>query len=59
VFSLPQEGPTWAEALSPDGERVAVGQVDGGLVIWSVPKIQAQLARIGLGVCLFNASGIN
>ena len=48
VFSLPQEGRTWAVALSPDGERVAVGQADGGLVIWSLPKIQAQLARIGL-----------
>ena len=49
VFSLPQEsGPIWSLALSPDGERLAVGQADGGLVIWSVPKIQAQLARIGL-----------
>ena len=48
VFSLPQGGLTGAVALSPDGEHLAVGQADGGLVIWSVPKIQAQLARIGL-----------
>jgi WD40 repeat protein/tetratricopeptide (TPR) repeat protein len=49
VFSFPQEtGLTWSLAFSPDGERLAVGQADGGLVIWGVPKIQAQLTRIGL-----------
>jgi WD40 repeat protein len=49
VFSLPQEsGLTWSLALSPDGERLAVGQLDGGVTIWNVPKIQAQLAQIGL-----------
>ena len=49
VFSLPQEsGPIWSLALSPDGERLAVGLADGGLAIWNVPKIQAQLSRIGL-----------
>jgi WD40 repeat protein/tetratricopeptide (TPR) repeat protein len=49
VFSFPQEsGVVWSRALSPDGERVALGLADGGLAIWNVPKIQAQLAEIGL-----------
>jgi WD40 repeat protein/serine/threonine protein kinase/tetratricopeptide (TPR) repeat protein len=49
VFALPQEsGITWSDALSPDGHRVATGRADGGLVIWNVPTIQAQLAKIGL-----------
>jgi len=49
VFSLPQErGVIWSITLSPDGDRVAVGLADGGLTIWNVPKIQAQLAQIGL-----------
>jgi WD40 repeat protein len=49
VFSLRQEGgQPWSLAFSPDSERVAVGQADGRLGIWSVPKIQSQLARIGL-----------
>ena len=49
VFSLPNERrQIWAVALSPDGERVAVGRADGGLVIWNVAKIQAQLAPLGL-----------
>ena len=43
VFSLPPEsGPIWSLALSPDGERLAVGLADGGLAIWNVPKIQAR-----------------
>jgi WD40 repeat protein len=49
VFSLPQErGVIWSSALSQDGDRVAVGLADGGLALWNVPKIQAQLAQIGL-----------
>jgi tetratricopeptide (TPR) repeat protein len=49
VFSFPQESSVvWSRALSPDGERVAFGLADGGLAIWSLPKIQAQLAEIGL-----------
>ena len=49
VFSLPQEsGPIWSLAWSPDGERLAVGLADGGLAIWNVRRIQAQLAQIGL-----------
>ena len=49
VFSLPQEsGPIWSLAWSPDGERLAVGLSDGGLEIWNVTRIQAELTRIGL-----------
>jgi eukaryotic-like serine/threonine-protein kinase len=49
VFSFPAEsGVVWSRALSLDGERVALGLADGGLAIWNVPKIQAQLAEIGL-----------
>jgi serine/threonine protein kinase/WD40 repeat protein/tetratricopeptide (TPR) repeat protein len=45
VFSLPE---IWAPAVSPDGQRLAQGMADGGLVIWNVPKIQEQLTQIGL-----------
>jgi serine/threonine protein kinase/WD40 repeat protein/tetratricopeptide (TPR) repeat protein len=49
VFSFPTESAVvWSRALSPDGERVALGLADGGLAIWNVSKIQAQLAEIGL-----------
>ncbi len=49
VFTLPQEsGPIWSLAWSPDGERLGVGLADGGLEIWNVPGIQAELGRIGL-----------
>jgi len=44
VFSLPFA--CWA--VTPDGERLAQGMFDGGLAIWNVPKIQEQLAQIGL-----------
>jgi tetratricopeptide (TPR) repeat protein len=49
VFALPEEsGITWGDAPSPDNERVATGRADGGMVIWNVPRMQAQLAKIGL-----------
>jgi WD40 repeat protein/tetratricopeptide (TPR) repeat protein len=49
VFSFPQEsGQVWIDVFSPDGERWATGWVDGRLMIWNMPKIQAQLAQIGL-----------
>jgi serine/threonine protein kinase/WD40 repeat protein/tetratricopeptide (TPR) repeat protein len=47
LFALP-EAPRWGSAVSPNGERLAEGLIDGGVAIWSVPTIQAQLARIGL-----------
>jgi tetratricopeptide (TPR) repeat protein len=45
VFLLPEHHFT---AVSPDGQRLAHGRTDGGVAIWSVPKIQEQLAQIGL-----------
>jgi serine/threonine protein kinase/WD40 repeat protein/tetratricopeptide (TPR) repeat protein len=45
VFSLPE---MWSPAVSPDGQRLAQGMGDGELAIWNVPKIQEQLAQIGL-----------
>ncbi len=48
VFSLPHERLCWSRAMSPDGERLAQGMADGGLAIWNLPRIQAELDRIGL-----------
>jgi serine/threonine protein kinase/WD40 repeat protein/tetratricopeptide (TPR) repeat protein len=49
VFALPQEnGPIWYAASSPDGQRLAFALADGGLMLWNVPRIQDQLAGIGL-----------
>jgi WD40 repeat protein len=45
---LPESALIWSLAWSPDGERLAVGLADGGLVIWNVPRVQAELTRIGL-----------
>jgi WD40 repeat protein len=50
LLTLPVErGGTWSVAWSPNRERLAVGTSDGGLVLWDLPKIGAQLAEIGLG----------
>ncbi len=35
-------------AWSPDRERLTVGSGDGGLVVWHLPSVRAQLARVGL-----------
>jgi WD40 repeat protein len=45
----PTQSTVWCLALSPDGERLAVGSADGGLVIWDLPRVRSQLATIGLG----------
>jgi WD40 repeat protein/Flp pilus assembly protein TadD len=47
AFSPPGSS-IWSTAWSPDRERLAVGQADGGLAIWNMRKVQAQLAQIGL-----------
>jgi serine/threonine protein kinase/WD40 repeat protein/Flp pilus assembly protein TadD len=47
AFSPPASS-IWSTACSPDRERLAVGQADGGLAIWNMPRVQAQLAQIGL-----------
>ena len=50
LFALPEEPRTiWSLAWSPNRELLAVGSSDGGLVIWNLPKINAELSRIGLG----------
>jgi WD40 repeat protein/serine/threonine protein kinase/Tfp pilus assembly protein PilF len=49
VFALPEENSAiWSRAISPDNERLALGMADGGLAIWNLPKMQAQLDQIGL-----------
>ncbi len=49
LFLLPEErSPIWSLAWSPNGESLALGLSDGGLVIWNLPKIRAELARMGL-----------
>ena len=49
LFLLPEErSPIWSLAWSPNGESLALGLSDGGLAIWNLPKIRAELARMGL-----------
>jgi serine/threonine protein kinase/WD40 repeat protein/tetratricopeptide (TPR) repeat protein len=47
LFSLPKEQ-AGISAVTRDGERLATGMLDGGLVIWNVPKIRDHLAALGL-----------
>jgi WD40 repeat protein len=50
LLKLPEEQSSITSlALSPNGELLAVGSFDGGLVIWNLPKIKAQLDEIALG----------
>jgi WD40 repeat protein len=50
VLALPEErGTVWSLAWSPNRELLAVGSSDAGLVIWNLPRINTELARIGLG----------
>jgi WD40 repeat protein len=50
LIELPEEqAVTNSLAWSPNQELLAVGTADGGLVIWSLPKIKAQLDTMGLG----------
>jgi len=47
---LPEEQATiYSIAWSPNRERLAVGTGDGGLAIWDLAKVKAQLEEIGLG----------
>lgn len=49
IFSLRVEtGAVWSFAWDPRGEQLAVGQSDGGLVIWRLPMIQQKLSETGL-----------
>jgi WD40 repeat protein len=50
ALTLPQEqGEIYSLAWSPNKERLAVGTGDGGIAIWDLAKIKAQLDEIGLG----------
>jgi WD40 repeat protein len=50
LVALPEDrGTTWALAWSPNNQLLAVGSSDGGLALWDLPRIRAQLASIGLG----------
>lgn len=50
LVALPEErSAVWCVGWSPNRELLAVGTSDGGLVIWNLPKVKAQLAEIGLG----------
>jgi WD40 repeat protein/predicted Ser/Thr protein kinase len=44
----PEQSEVWSMAWSPAGDQLAVGLSDGGLVVWDLPTIEAELARIGL-----------
>ena len=44
----PEQSEVWSLAWSPAGDRLAVGLSDGGLVVWDLPTIETELARIGL-----------
>jgi WD40 repeat protein len=49
LAALPEDdSKIWSLALSPDGERLAVGFHDGSLAIWHIPRIRAHLAGLGL-----------
>jgi WD40 repeat protein len=49
VYSLRVDsGAVWSLAWDLSSERLAVGQSDGGLAIWDLPKIQRRLAEFDL-----------
>jgi WD40 repeat protein len=49
LYLLPEErSPIWSLAWSSEGSTLALGLSDGGLVIWRLPRIRAELARMGL-----------
>jgi WD40 repeat protein/tRNA A-37 threonylcarbamoyl transferase component Bud32 len=49
VFSLRPEASTiWSMAWDPSSQQLAVGQSDGSLAVWHLPRIQKKLAEFGL-----------
>jgi WD40 repeat protein len=49
LLRLPEERSTvWSLAWSPDRERLAITSSDGGLVVWNLHSIRAQLAEVAL-----------
>ena len=52
LFRLPEElGIVWSLSWNPDESRkqLAVGTSDGGLFLWDIGKVRAELDRSGLG----------
>jgi serine/threonine protein kinase/WD40 repeat protein len=48
---LPQlEGGIWSLAFSPGGDKLAVGQSDGGLAIWKLDEVRSRLGEFGIPV---------
>jgi WD40 repeat protein len=49
VYSLRAEaGTVWSLAWDPSAQQLAVGQSDGGLAVWDLPRIQERLGESGL-----------
>jgi WD40 repeat protein len=49
VYSMrPELGDVWSLAWDASGTQLAVGQSDGGLVVWHLPRIEQKLAESGL-----------
>jgi WD40 repeat protein len=51
VMTLPPESAEiyWAD-WSPDGQRLALGLSDGGVVIWDIKRVRAQLSDLGVAI---------
>jgi WD40 repeat protein len=49
LFVLPEEHSSISHlSWSADGTRLAVGTKDGRVILWNVPQVRAQLAKLGL-----------
>jgi serine/threonine protein kinase/WD40 repeat protein len=49
LLTLPPEvSDPWSQAFSPDGRRLARGLSDGGVVVWDLEEVRAQLAEFGI-----------
>jgi WD40 repeat protein len=53
----PEERPIQSVAWSPDGTRVALGLLDGGLVIWKLEQVRAELSEFRIAVPSTRAAG--
>jgi tetratricopeptide (TPR) repeat protein len=49
LLALPPEGgEVWCLAWSPDGTKLAVGLVDGGVAVWDLEQVRARLAELSV-----------
>ena len=46
----PESSEVWDLAWSPDGSRLAIGLSDGGVVVWNVRQVRAELANFDISV---------